>query len=122
MKDILIFGVPRAGKTTLSKLLIEELRDYHIFSIDAIRNAFGDIFPELEINDKGGKNNEIILPNYVSRLLYWQHDELRNKQGYIIEGCQVLPDKVKEVFDLENSIVIYLGSWNIMPRRYFEKY
>ncbi len=109
MKDILIFGVPRVGKTTLSKLLIEELRDYHIFSIDAIRNAFGDIFPELEINDKGGKNNEIILPNYVSRLLYWQHDELRNKQGYIIEGCQVLPDKVKEVFDLENSIVIYLG-------------
>lgn len=115
MKDILIFGVPRAGKTTLSKLLIEELRDYHIFSIDAIRNAFGDIFPELEINDKGGKNNEIILPNYVSRLLYWQHDELRNKQGYIIEGCQVLPDKVKEVFDLENSIVIYLGHGTLCP-------
>lgn len=27
MKDILIFGVPRAGKTTLSKLLIKELEN-----------------------------------------------------------------------------------------------
>ena len=53
MKDILIFGAPRVGKTTLSKLLVEELENYHIFSIDAIRNAFGDIFPELEINDYG---------------------------------------------------------------------
>ncbi len=120
MKDILIFGVPRAGKTTLSKLLIEELRDYHIFSIDAIRNAFGDVFPELEINDRNGKNNETALPDYVSRLLYWQHDELKNKQGYIIEGCQVLPDKVSEVFDIKNSIVIYLGHGTLLPEEILE--
>lgn len=53
MKDILIFGVPRAGKTTLAKLLAEKLENYHVFSIDAIINAFGDIFPKLEINDRG---------------------------------------------------------------------
>lgn len=62
-----------------------------------------------------GKNNETILPNYVAKLLYWHHEELKDKQGYIIEGCQVLPDKVKEIFDLENSIVIYLGHGNLLP-------
>ncbi len=114
MKDILIFGVPRAGKTTLSKLLIRELENYHIFSIDAIRNGFGDIFPKLEINDREGKNNQVTLPKYVARLLYWQHKEIEN-QRYIVEGCQVLPDKAKEIFDLENSIVIYLGHGTLSP-------
>lgn len=116
MKDILIFGVPRAGKSTLSRLLQEELENYQVFTIDAIRNAFGDIFPKLEINDHGGKNNETTLPNYVSRLLYWHHKLQKDKKGYIVEGCQVLPDKVKEVFDLENSIVIYLGHGKLLPK------
>ena len=62
-----------------------------------------------------GKNNETILPNYIAKLLYWHHIELNNKQGYIVEGCQVLPDKVKEVFELENSIVIYLGHGKLSP-------
>lgn len=115
MKDILIFGAPRTGKTTLSKLLSEELENYHVFSIDAIRNSFGDIFPELEINDRNGKNNERILPNYIAKMLYWHHIELKDKQGYIVEGCQVLPDKAKETFDLENSIIIYLGHGKLLP-------
>lgn len=115
MKDILIFGVPRAGKTSLSRLLVNELDNYEIFSIDAIRNAFGDIFPELEINDGNGKNNYTLLPNYVSKLLHWHHKILKNNLGYIVEGCQVFPDKVKEVFDVENSIVIYLGHGKLQP-------
>ncbi len=115
MKDILIFGVPRAGKTSLSRLLENELEEYEIFSIDAIRNAFGDIFPELEINDRNGKNNNTLLPNYVSKLLYWHHKILKNNHGYIVEGCQVFPDKVKEVFDTEKSIVIYLGHGKLKP-------
>lgn len=117
MKDIFIFGVPRSGKTTLSNMLIKKLYNYQILSIDAIRNSFGDIFPELEINDQGGKNNEILLPNYITRLLYWNHRILRNSQGYIVEGCQILPDKAKEVLDLNNSIVIYLGHGSLLPEQ-----
>lgn len=123
MKDILIFGAPRTGKTTLAKLLSQKLENYSLFSIDAIRNSFGDIFPELgindpeiETNDMVKKNNETILPDYIARMLYWHHIELKDKQGYIVEGCQVLPDKAKEVFDMENSIVIYLGHGKLQPK------
>lgn len=71
MKNIVIAGVPRAGKTTLATLLAKELENYHILSLDCIRNAFDDIFPQLDINPREGKNTFKDLPKFISRLLYF---------------------------------------------------
>lgn len=56
MKNILISGVPRSGKTTLSIMLANSLKNYHIISLDCVRNSFDDVFPQLDINPRGGKN------------------------------------------------------------------
>lgn len=107
MKDIIIAGVPRTGKSTLAKMLAEELENYHLINLDAVRNGFGDIFPELNINDKGGKSNTTEFPKFISRMIYWNRKILKNRFNYIIEGCQILPDTAKELFD--DCIIIYLG-------------
>ena len=116
MKNILIAGVPRSGKTTLSMLLANELKNYHIISLDCIRNALDDTFPlQLEINPRGGKNNFTELPKFVSRILYYNKRDLRNKINYIIEGTQILPDTAKELFN--DCIVIFLGHGNMKPEQ-----
>ena len=115
MKNILIAGVPRAGKTTLTILLAKELRNYHILSLDCIRNAFDDIFPQLEINPRGGKNNFTDLPEFVSRMIYYNKRDLNNQFHYIIEGSQILPDTVKELYN--DCIVIFLGHGEAEPQQ-----
>lgn len=115
MKNILIAGVPRAGKTTLTISLAKELRNYHILSLDCIRNAFDDIFPQLEINPRGGKNNFTDLPEFVSRMIYYNKRDLNNQFHYIIEGSQILPDTVKELYN--DCIVIFLGHGETEPQQ-----
>lgn len=118
MKNIVIAGVPRAGKSTLSKILAEELENYHLINLDAVRNGFGDIFPELDINDMGGKNNTVEFPRFVSRMIYWNQKILKNKFSYIIDGCQILPEVAEELFP--DSIIIYLGHGNRGPQEILE--
>ena len=111
MKNIVIAGVPRAGKTTLATLLAKELENYHILSLDCIRNAFDDIFPQLDINPREGKNTFKDLPKFISRLLHYNKTELHNQFHYIIEGTEILPDMAKEIFN--DCIVIFLGHGEI---------
>ena len=53
MKNILIFGHSRAGKTSLAKRLGEEFR-LNVLNEDSLITAFERAFPQLEIN--GGEN------------------------------------------------------------------
>lgn len=115
MKDILISGVPRSGKTTLSIMLAKELKDYQIISLDNVRNSLDDIFPELDINPRGGKNNFSKLPKFISRMIYHNKKYLKNQFNYIVEGTQILPDTAKELFS--DSIIIFLGHGSMQPKQ-----
>ena len=48
MKNIIIIGRPRAGKSTLANMIADKYH-YQIIRTDTIRNAFRDVFPELGI-------------------------------------------------------------------------
>lgn len=113
MKDILILGEPRSGKTTLSIMLSNELKNYHIISLDCVRDTFNEIFPQLEIKP-GSKNNFTKLPKFVSKMIYYNKMNLKENFNYIIEGAQIMPDIAKELFD--DSIIIFLGHGNLQPQ------
>ena len=46
MKNIYIIGVPRTGKSTLSKLIKAKYPEFNIVSFEAVRNGFIKAFPE----------------------------------------------------------------------------
>ncbi len=48
MKNIIICGPPRAGKSTLARKISEEL-NYFVFSVDKLVAIMGEAYPQLDI-------------------------------------------------------------------------
>ena len=48
MKNIIIFGEPRSGKSTLANMIIDKF-NYQVIHVDAVRDTFKEIYPELNI-------------------------------------------------------------------------
>lgn len=106
MKNIYILGVPRSGKTTFSILLKEELENYSLLSLDAIRNAFHYSLPELEMINRQSYSRKYILPRFVAELVHWNHDISKN--ACIVEGGLInLEDIIGQV--RSDDIVICFG-------------
>ena len=61
MKNIYIVGVPRTGKTTLTKLIKQEIPQVNLISFEAIRNGFIKSQPELNMGSKKSNSSEFYL-------------------------------------------------------------
>lgn len=118
MKNIAIFGSSRCGKTTLSKMLHKKFNNYNIISGDEIRGAFKDIFPELNINSTGGSGMIENFPNYLSCLFTRSINRNRGEMYYIIESCDIQPQKAKELFNRDDTVLVFLGT----PRQTTEQH
>lgn len=109
MKNIAIFGSSRSGKSTLAKMICKEYQNYHIIIGDAIRKAFSEILPQNHINNKNGSGMQEDFPKFLSYLFHRNISQCHNDFNYIIDTCDVSPEKAKELFDREDTIVIFLG-------------
>ena len=109
MKNIVILGVARAGKTTLAKLIANKYKKYQIINGDCIRNSFQNIFPQIEINKFGGEGMKEKFSLFCSELL--EQEIIQNKDyfNYIFESCDVTPENARKHFSLNNTIVVFLG-------------
>ena len=110
MKNIAIFGGARAGKTTLAKMIYKEFPNYHIISGDDIRYAFQKVLPDNEINSKGGKGMIDDFPNFLATYFYKAAKRNEGEISYIVETCDIYPTKAKELFNDENTILLFLGT------------
>lgn len=118
MKNIAIFGSSRAGKSTLSKMIVKKYPQYHVIIGDDVRGAFEEVFPKMEINSKNGQGMKEDFPNFISTLFYKNIKSNSGEFHYIIETCDVEPKKAKELFSKENTQIIFLG----VPRRTEEEH
>ncbi len=120
MKNIIIFGCPRAGKTTLAKMLNEELK-YNIISIDSIVEAFKNIFPNMgithhaPINEKSKKFSPFLY-EYLNRAI-WEYTD----RNFVLEGWHNLPDYFMPLIDREKFVIICLGYPNADEEDMFKK-
>ena len=120
MKNIAIFGSARSGKSTLSKMIVKKFPNYQIYIGDDIRGAFDDVFPSLNINSRGGSGMVNDFPKYVSDLF---HRSIKRNSGdfsYIVETCDIKPEKAKELFERDDTIVLFLGISNLTVEQHFQ--
>ena len=118
MKNILIMGIGRAGKTTLSNMIKEKYNSYNLIHSDSLKwaliRAEGK---EKYYRENVDEQKKFEHSQYFQKaLLEFYNSLIRNdkcKYGYILESGQLHPKVVKEMIDFENTIVICLGLGNL---------
>lgn len=121
MKNIAIFGSSRSGKSTLSKMISKKFPNYHIIIGDDIRGAFKEALPKNNINSKGGSGMIDDFPNFLSTLFYKNIKRNKGEINYILETCDISPQKAKELFDKDNTVVLFLGTPKQTIKEHFEE-
>ena len=120
MKNILIMGIGRAGKTTLSKMIKNKCNSYNLIHSDALKWAMIRAKDKEQYYRKNvDKQKEFEHGEYFQRTLLEFYNSLikkdTQKYGYILESGQLYPKIVKEMIDLDNTIVLCLGLGNFKP-------
>lgn len=110
MKNIAIFESARSGKSTLAKMICKELTNYHIIVGDDIRYAFQEVLPDNKINSKGGEGMVNDFPKFLASYFYKTSKRNEGEFNYIVETCDIYPAKAKELFDNNDTILLFLGT------------
>lgn len=119
MKDIIIIGCPRSGKTTLANMLQKQI-NYQIISLDSLVYAFEQNFPQIGISRKGSfhEKSQKIVP-FLSKYIKNYKLDYPN-QNFIIEGCQMTPYDIIQKFDIRQIKCICLGYPNANQKSILE--
>ena len=75
MKNIIVVGPPRIGKTTLSKLVVNQISYFNAINVDVIRES---IYKSICIN-----MNKEEKKNYVKNILVFTTFALHKKNGIL---------------------------------------
>lgn len=106
MKSIYICGIPRSGKTTLTKKIKEKYPNYNLFSFEAIRNAFIESQPNLNMENRNSQARKEILPKHFITFAKWNAEITCNPS--LIEGSFCNIKELKDFIE-DDSIIICLG-------------
>lgn len=107
MKNIIILGAARSGKSTLSEVLHERY-NYSIISIDSFVSAIQDNFPELGITHSNSENKFKLLAPFVYSYMKKITNEYPS-QRFVLEGWHVYPKDILHLFKKEDIKIICLG-------------
>lgn len=107
--DLIIIGCPRAGKTTLTNMLMKNDSAYHNISLDSLTMAIKSTMPESGIKEDSKLKiiSERIVPFLASYLHCYKCDYPDKK--YLIEGLQINPDHLMSEPFFSKANVICLG-------------
>lgn len=123
MKDkypnIIIFGSARAGKSTLA-YKISKILPYQIIHVDALRDSFFKIFPELGI----GVNTAVSNQKFQDFLIYYLNEmklDAKGKFGYVLEGLELSLETIEKSFINNENIIVGLGLEDITSSEFSKK-
>ena len=108
MKNVLIIGIGRAGKTTLSKMIKDKINSYNLIHSDSLKWAMIRAKDE----EQYYRTNVDKQKDFQKTLLELFNSLIKKDTkgyGYVLESGQLHPRIVKEMVDFDNTIVVCLG-------------
>lgn len=124
-KHIIVAGVPRAGKSTVSKMIAHQLGYQHV-SMDSVIAGIEKIFPETKI-DTHAQTTSIenlkfmsskITPFIQAMIESGEYDEC--DYGMVIDIFQILPEDYVRYIDPEKCDIFYFITSNVTSQERFE--
>ncbi|MBE6160360.1 MAG: hypothetical protein E7157_04885 [Lactobacillales bacterium] len=109
MKNIIIIGPSRVGKSTLASILCQKY-NFNYISGDSIRNAFIDIYPELGYTVKDTIERKDFC-EFINFIINQNNIHLKRDIYYVIDSADISIKNAKEVF--KNSLIIGIGCKDI---------
>lgn len=114
MKNILIMGIGRAGKTTLSQMIKDKYNSYNLIHSDSLKGALIRAKDKEEYyRENVDKQKEFEHGEYFQKTLLELFNSLirndKNQYGIILESGQLHPKIVKDMVNFENTNVVCLG-------------
>lgn len=128
MKHLIVAGVPRAGKSTLSRRIAKEFGWQHV-SMDSIIAGFEQCFPETGVDTgiavNAGKSSMEILRIISGKMAPFlrattSEDEYDRENGpMVIDVYQLLPEDYVNFIDPKRCDILYLVTGDITPEERF---
>ncbi len=121
-KNIIIAGVPRAGKSTAAHMLAKATGYPHI-SMDAVIAGFEAVFPNLGVHTDQGlssmetfvKISGLIAPFMNAMMESDEYDKFH--QGMILDVYQLLPKDYAALMNPDMCDVYYLGTADVTAQQ-----
>ena len=122
--NIIIAGVPRAGKSTVSHMLFKEYGYQHV-SMDSIIAGFEKCFPETGVSTYQGLSSLETLrvisrkmaPIVRAMLDSGEYDEF--KPGMVLDMYQLLPEDYDKYIRGANCEIVYFITSDVTPEERF---
>ena len=122
-KYIIIAGVPRAGKSTLTSMISKQL-DYQHICFDTINYALEKniIEPKINTNDESLENTKYIssvISKFINSIITsGEYDE--QDYGVVIDVCQLMPEDYVNNIVSDNCDIYYLITSEVDSNERFE--
>jgi hypothetical protein len=117
MKNIIIIGSSRVGKSTLASILCAKY-NFNYMSGDSIRNAFINIYPELGYTVENTIENKDFC-KFINFIINENNIHLKRNIYYVIDSADILIKNAKEIF--KNSLIIGIGCKEISAEKLNEE-
>ena len=123
--NIIVAGVPRAGKSTVSHLLATKYGYQHV-SMDSIIAGFEKCFPETGVNTYCGLSSMDTLrmisgkmaPFVRAMLESGEYDE--HEPGMVLDMYQLLPEDYDKYIRGANCDIVYFITSDVTPEERFQ--
>lgn len=114
MKNIIIGGVPRSGKSILSKQLCSAL-DMAYFPLDSLVSTFGRVFPQLEISHTNTSDHLAVCNRLWLFICEWIRHLVYEDLSFIIDGYHIQPENVFNDINPQGFSILFLGYPEAQP-------
>ena len=124
-KYIIIAGVPRAGKSTVSKMIAKRMGYQHI-SMDSVIAGIEKVFPETQIDTDASvepQQNLAFISSKMAPFIRAMMDSGEYEEcdyGVVIDIYQLLPADYMKFVKSEKCEIYYFLSADVTPEERFE--